>query len=114
MTEERDLFEIITIVIALDILYNDFDTTIASMLETGNKSINEIFTIIQSKEAKFKNKQAIKNIVDAVLTFCVFPPKKKATYDNLCYNCHQKGYFGQNYSFPDCRRKTDIFCQLKF
>lgn len=88
MTEERNLFEIITIVIALDILYNDFDTTTASMLKMENKSINEIFTIIQSKEVKLKNKQVMRNIGDAVLTFCVFPPKKKETYDNLCYNCH--------------------------
>lgn len=46
MIEGRDPFEIIVIVIALDTLYNDFDTTTAGMLETENKSINKIFTII--------------------------------------------------------------------
>ena len=68
MTEERDPFETQAIVIALDTLHDDYDTTTASMLETGNKSINEIFAIIQLKEAKFKSKRATKNIGDAAMT----------------------------------------------
>ena len=34
MTEERDLFDTIANVVALDTLHNDFDTATASMLET--------------------------------------------------------------------------------
>ena len=94
MTEGRDPFDTIAIVIALDTLYNDFDTTKASMLETEDKSIDEIFTIIQSKEAKLKSKQATGNIGDAAMAFRAPLPKKKATYDDLCYNCHQKKHFG--------------------
>lgn len=86
MTEGRDPFETIAIVIALDTLHDYFDTTIASMLETGNKSIDEIFTIIQSKEAKLKSKRAIGNKGDAAMAFRAPPPKRKATYDDLFYN----------------------------
>lgn len=86
--EGRDSIKTIAIVIALDTLHNDFDTTTVSMLEMGNKSIDEIFTIIQQKEIKLKSKGVTGNIDDAVLTFYAPPPKTKATYDNLYYNCH--------------------------
>lgn len=38
----RDLWNTIAIVIALDLLYQDFDTTITSLLETSEKTINKI------------------------------------------------------------------------
>ena len=69
MTERRDPIGAIAIVIALGTLHNDFDTITAGMLETGNKSIDEIFTIIQSNEAKFKSKRVTGNIGDAVKAF---------------------------------------------
>lgn len=40
MIPNRDLWDIITIVIALDLLDKDFDTTTASLLETNDKIIN--------------------------------------------------------------------------
>lgn len=40
MTLGRDLWDIIAIVITLDTLHNDFEITIASLLETGNKTID--------------------------------------------------------------------------
>lgn len=113
VAEGRDPFESIAIVIALDTLHNDFDTTTASMLEMGNKSMDKIFTIIQSKEAKFKSKRITGNIGNAAMTFCAPPPKRKATYDDLCYNCHQKGHFGWDCNLPDCRRKADVSRQLE-
>ncbi len=113
MTEGRDLFDTIAIFITLDTLHNDFDTTTANMLETGDKSIDEILTIIQSKEAKFKSKRATGNIDDAAMAFCAPPPKRNATYDDLCYNYHQKGHFGQDCNLPDRRRKTDVSRQLE-
>ena len=36
----------IAIVIALDTLYDNFETTIASLLETGNKIIDQIQSIL--------------------------------------------------------------------
>lgn len=42
ITLSRDLWDTIAIVIALDSLHEDFDTTTASLLETGNKTINQI------------------------------------------------------------------------
>ena len=45
MTPGRDLWNTIAIVIALNSLHEDFDTTTASLLETGNKIIDKIQSI---------------------------------------------------------------------
>ena len=45
MTLGQDLWDIITIVIALDLLHEDFDTTTASLLKTGDKTIDQIQSI---------------------------------------------------------------------
>lgn len=46
----------ITIVVALDFLYNDFKTTITSMFEWEDKTIEKIQQILASAKAKFINK----------------------------------------------------------
>ena len=56
MIAGRNLFDTIAIITIFDTLHTDFKATIASMLETGNKTIEEIQSIIQSKEAKYKVK----------------------------------------------------------
>lgn len=98
MTEGRDSFKTIAIVIALDTLHDDYNTTTASMFKTGNKSIDEIFAIIQSKEAKIKSKRAARNMGDiAISTQCKTSnpsfQKRKANSDKECYNCYQKRHF---------------------
>lgn len=98
MTKRKDPFKTMAIIIALDTLHDNYNTTTASMLETGNKSINEIFAIIQSKKAKFKSKHIIRNIGNAVMTIRgktsnLLFQKRKANSDKDCYNCHQKGHF---------------------
>lgn len=52
ITPGQDLWDIIAIVITLDSLYKDFNTTNASLLEMGNKGIDQIQGILQLKEAK--------------------------------------------------------------
>lgn len=42
MTPNRDLWDIIAIVVVLDILYKDFDIIIVSFLEIGDKTIDKI------------------------------------------------------------------------
>lgn len=46
MTLGRDLCDMIAIVIALDSLYDDFDTITVSFLEIGDKMIDQIQSIL--------------------------------------------------------------------
>lgn len=59
MIPRQELWNTIVIVIAFDSLHKDFDTTIASLLEVCNKIINQIQSILQSKETENISKQAI-------------------------------------------------------
>lgn len=45
MTTGRDFWDIIVIVIAHDLLYKDFDIINASLLEIGDKTIDQIQSI---------------------------------------------------------------------
>lgn len=58
MTPGRDLWDTIAIMITLDSLNKDFDTTTASLLEIDDKIIDQIQKILQFQEAKNICKQA--------------------------------------------------------
>ena len=83
MTPGRDLWDTIAIVIALDTLYDDFETTTTSLLETGDKTIDQIQSIPQSKEAKNISKRITGAVGDLAMAFKSSNnynsgPKKKA------------------------------------
>lgn len=46
MTLSQNFWDISSIVIALDFLYQDFDTTTTCLLEIGDQTINEIQSIL--------------------------------------------------------------------
>lgn len=69
MTLSQDLWNRITIIITLDILHNNFDIIIASFLEIGNKIIDQIQNILQSKKAKNHSKRLIGTIEDLIMVF---------------------------------------------
>lgn len=54
----------IAIVIAFDSLYKDFDITTTSLLEVGDKKIDQIQSILQSKNAKNISQWAIRGGID--------------------------------------------------
>ena len=104
MTPGRDLWDTIAIVIALDTLHDDFDTTTASLLESGDKTIDQIQSILQSKEAKNISKRATGVTGDLAMAFRDSNgPKKKAYRDEEYFNCHKLGHFGRDCRQPDRR-----------
>lgn len=103
MTSGWDLWNIIAIVIGLNLLYEDFDKTTTSLLGIGNKIINQIQSILQSKEAKNLSKYAIRDTGNLAMAFKDKSPKKKANSNDKYYNYHKFGYFGRNYFLPDRR-----------
>ena len=102
MTPGQDLWDTITIVIALDSLHEDFDTTTTSLLEIGDKTIDQIQSILQLKEAKNLSKRATGGTGNLAITFKdKNGPKRKANNNNECYNCHKFGHFRRDYSLPN-------------
>lgn len=103
MTPNRDLWDTIAIAVALDTLHDDFYITTVSLLETGDKTIDEIQSILQSKEAKNISKRAIGGTGDLAMAFRennnMF--KRKVSSHEKCSNCHELGHFGRDCPQPD-------------
>ena len=51
VTEHRTIWDSITLVVALDSLYDDFEMTITPLLHSGNKDLEEIQEIVTSTKA---------------------------------------------------------------
>ena len=103
ITPGRDFQDIIAIMIALNSPSDIFDTTTASLLEAGNKTIDQIQSILESKEAKNISKQVNGGIGDLVMTFKDNnnTPKRKANSYEECYNFLNLRYFGRDCSLLD-------------
>lgn len=80
MTVRRDSLNTIAIVTILDILHSDFEITTACILETGDKIIEEIQSIIQLKKVKFKAKQLINQLENAAMTAAMILYRDSSNY----------------------------------
>lgn len=95
ITPNRDIWDSIAIVVALDSLHDDFETTTNSMLESGDKSIDKIQQILASAEAKFLSKRATGITGDLAIMSKGRNSgfnKRKATSEDRCFNCQKLGY----------------------
>lgn len=96
----------IAIMIALDSLHKNFDTTIVSLLEASDKMIDQIQSILQSKKVKIISKQIIRGGTgNLVIVFRDLNgsnvPKNKANSYKECYNYHKLGRFERDWPFSD-------------
>lgn len=98
MTLGRDLWDMIVNVIALDSLHDNFNTITASLLEAGNKTIDQIQRILQSNKVKNISKQVTRGTSDLAMVFrdSGNAPKRKANSYKEYYNCHNLRHFGRN------------------
>ncbi len=108
VTLNKDIWDSIAIVIATEFPHEDFEHVMSGSLgQGGEKSIDEIESILLSAEAKFRSKRAVG--VTANLAYmsrnigqkC----KTKATSEDECFDCRKMGHFGQDCKFSDYRLK---------
>lgn len=98
MMPNQDLQDTIAIIIALDSLQNNFDITTASLLETGDKSTNEIQSILSSKEVKNISKHTIKGTKKLTMVFKNNNGLKQKVFScKDCFNYYELGYFRRDY-----------------
>lgn len=95
MIAGRNPFDTIAIIIIFKSVYSNFKAITANIFKTGNKTIEEIKSIIQLKEAKHKVKQLTGQLKDAAIaTVIAFYgdngnyQKRKANNNDKYYNCY--------------------------
>lgn len=94
--EHRTILDSITLVAALDSLYDDFEITIALFFYLGNKDFEEIQLIITSTKAMNLAKQAIGIIEDlAVMTKNKKPQQQspRSRSNEKCFNYSKKNHY---------------------
>lgn len=96
ITPNQDIWDSIVIVIILNLLYNNFETTTNNMLKSGNKTIDKIQQILASAKAKFISKWATRVTKDLAMLSQRMIGKRKATSNNRYFNCNKLKHFGRN------------------
>lgn len=110
-----NIYNSISIVIALDSIYNNLKTKILSLFKTDNKTIDKIQQIFCFAKAKKLNKKVTNNINNMAILFrkpqrynkrchnnyLLEKKKQKTNSDKLCFNCHKLGQYGRDYNQSD-------------
>ena len=110
VTEHRTIWDSITLVIALDLLHDDFEMTTAPLLHLGDKDLEEIQQIVTSTEAANMAKQATSQTADlAMMTRKRLDgrqqtPNPKANEE--CFDCGKKGHYARD-CYSNSKRKPE-------
>lgn len=79
--QNRNIYNNITIIITLNLIYNDFETKTSNLLKTNKKTINKIQQIVNFVKAKNLSKQAT-GITNNII---ILVKKSKKGYNNNNY-----------------------------
>lgn len=92
--QNGDIGDSITIVVAPDSLYDNFETITTNILKHNDKIIKEIQQTFVFTKAKFLTKCVMKVTADStIMSKNKGSSKHKVTSNNRYYNCHKFGYF---------------------
>lgn len=105
ITPNRDIWDSIAIAVALDSLHDDFESTTTTMLERGNKSIDEIQQILASPEVKFVSKRAT-GLTGDLAMMSQGRGKRKVNSDDKCFNYGKLGHFERDCTAPSTKKKN--------
>ena len=114
--EQKTIWESITLVVPLDLLYDDFKMTTAPLLYFGNKDHEEIQQIIMSTEAANLAKQAVRATTDLAMMakrkqLEKYPAKPKTNEE--CFNCGKKGHYTRDCHTSNKRKPEESLEEAK-
>ena len=100
VTEQRTIWESITLVVALDSLLNDFEKTTTPLLYSGDKNLEEIQQIVTSTKAANRAKQAVEATADLALMAKKKQPERttRSKLGEECFNCRKKDHYTKDCS----------------
>ena len=88
------------LVIALNLLHDDFEITTAPLLHLGDKDLKEIQQIVTSTEAASMTKWATGQTADLVMITKKRLDKRQQTpnpkANEECFNCEKKGHYARD------------------
>lgn len=104
ITLNHNIWDRILIIIALDFLYNDFETTINRILKSGDKLIDKIQQILVLAKAKFFSKKIIKVTRDFAMIYNkknLRSNKKKTSSKDKCFHYQKLRHWKKDCRFLD-------------
>ena len=103
VTEQRTIWESITLVVAFDLLHDNFEMTTASLLHSSDKNLEEIQQIVTWTKAANLAKRAVGVIVDLALMAKKKQPERtiRSKPGEECFDCGKKGHYAK-----DCHSST--------
>ena len=109
VTEHKTIRESIILIVALDLLHNDFEMTTTPLLHSGDKYLEEIQQIVTSIKAANLAKCTVGVTVDLALMAKTRQPIRatvKFKLEEEYFNYEKKGHYTKDYrSFISNKRK---------
>ena len=103
---DRNIWDNIAIVVALNSLHNDFSTTTKSILKRGDKIINKIQQILAFTEVKFISKHITGSTEDlAMMSKSRNLTKRKASSKDKYFNYRKLGHWRRDCTLPDYQKQ---------
>lgn len=100
VTEQRRIWENITLVVVLDSLHDNFEMTTALLFHSGDKNLEEIQQIVTSTETANLAKRAVGTTTDlAMMVKKKHSDKQHATKSKAneeYFNCGKKGHYAKD------------------
>ena len=98
LTEQRTIWESITLVVAFDSLHDNFEMTTASLLYSGDKDLEEIQQIVASTEAANLAKRAVGVTEDLALMAKKKQPERTTRSKSMeeCFNYGKKDHYAKD------------------